>query len=198
MDYEELFVSPIGIFYLDVDFEKVKIEMMATGWKDNLLKDNLPDTSELMKCKTLMCENIKEYAIRAGLTDIAEHISMATATRIWHDYGQRETAHFHFGGLFSSIFYVDVPEGAGDLILLDPRGPIMWNIFNREDYNKLNYGPSNCRVYKRITPIQGMVIVTPSWLTHYSEQNLSHEPRILMVNDWTAFDFGQIEGLPLD
>jgi uncharacterized protein (TIGR02466 family) len=179
---EELFVTPVLTFDIDADVDKVCQEMeQHISWKDKLLAHEL-EGSEIQKMYDEIQVEIEKFSARYNLPG---QVTLGTVWRIWHDYGERETAHFHLGGFFSSIVYLKTPPGGGDLLVLDPRGPICWNMFSTEDYNKTNPGASDCRVYQRIVPRPGRVVILPSWLVHYSEQNFSKESRVLVVSDWT-------------
>jgi len=181
-EVKELFPTPVLIFDVDSDVNKVCEEMeQIDNWKSKLIAHELPGT-EIQKMYDEIQQEIAKYSAQYNLPGT---VTLGTAWRIWHDYGERETAHFHLGGFFSSIVYLKTPVGGGDLLVMDPRGPICWNMFSTEDYNKLNPGASDCRVYQRIIPHAGRVVVLPSWLIHYSEQNFSQESRILVVSDWT-------------
>jgi uncharacterized protein (TIGR02466 family) len=179
---EELFVTPVLTFDIDADVDKVCQEMeQHISWKDKLLAHEL-EGSEIQKMYDEIKVEVEKFSARYNLPG---EVTLGTVWRIWHDYGERETAHFHLGGFFSSIVYLKTPPGGGDLLVLDPRGPICWNMFSTEDYNKTNPGASDCRVYQRIIPRPGRVVILPSWLVHYSEQNFSNESRVLVVSDWT-------------
>lgn len=187
---QEYFVSPVLTFEVDVDAEGL-CEYMERNpdWENQFLNGELQGT-EIQRVYDQMQPEVAKFSKQYGMP---EDVRVATATRIWHNYGERETAHFHMGGFFSSILYLKTPPMGGDLLILDPRGPICWNMFNAEDYNNTKYGTSNCRVYHRIKPKAGLVVVLPSWLAHYSEQSLDQDPRILIVSDWNMFDWGQID-----
>ena len=180
----ELFPTPVLIFDVDLDIDAAFEEtMVSETWKDELL-DGVQNGSVMKQIYDKMHEEIGKFSKQYELPG---EVKLATVWRIWHEYKDRETAHFHFGGFFSSVLYLKTPEGGGDLMVLDPRGPICWSMFNTEHYNSSpGSGASDCRVYHRIKPKAGRVVVLPSWLMHYSEQNFSQEdPRVLVVSDWT-------------
>jgi len=183
LEIQELFTTPILIFDLDVDIEAAYQETMSEGWKDKLLSGNA-NGMVLKEIYDAMEIEIAKYSEKNKLPG---KVSLATVWRIWHEYKERETAHFHFGGFFSSILYLKTPVGGGDLMVIDPRGPICWNLFNTETYNESpGSGTSDCRIYHRIVPRAGRVVVLPSWLIHYSEQSFCQtDPRVLVVSDWT-------------
>jgi uncharacterized protein (TIGR02466 family) len=75
------------------------------------------------------------------------------------DKSQHEI-HHHPNSMFSGVFYLNAPEGSGDLFFTDPRGPISNTyVF---DYKP---GFNNFEIYK-FKPTQGKIFIFPSWLQH--------------------------------
>lgn len=90
-----------------------------------------------------------------------------------------DTPHHHPYVDLVGVYYAKVPENSGDLLVLDPRGSvnIMW-----QDPNI--YVPDtgqNSRVYYRITPKPGMLVLFPSYVFHSVETNFSNDTRISIV-----------------
>ena len=83
--------------------------------------------------------------------------------------GGENKPHTHPGAMWSGVYYVDKPQGSGDLQLYDPivqRHPL------REPKNKTR---------KSVTSIQsetGGLILFPAWLQHSVEVNTCKEDRI--------------------
>lgn len=81
-------------------------------------------------------------------------------------------AHTHPHNLVSGVYYARVPNGAGDIIFDDPRGPLP------PFENRIIY-----------TPKEGDLIVFPSWLLHQVSPTLGDEERISfsfnIPGDWT-------------
>lgn len=87
-----------------------------------------------------------------------------------HDEGGFNIQHNHPGSLLSACFYLSVPEGSGDLVLIDPRPGVNLSI--------LNGNAPNCKCVKRIKPQVGLLVVFPSWLEHRVEPHENTEPRL--------------------
>jgi len=193
LQLQELYPSPVLMFDVNVDIEKAFQETMTLNrdWTDDLVNWKLEGT-ELQKIYEIKREQIILYKEKYNLPG---EVTLGAAWRVWQEYGERESAHFHLGGFFSSIVYLKTPEGGGDLMVLDPRGPVCWNMFNTEIFDTPNGkgGGGDCRIYTRIKPHPGLVVIMPSWLIHYSEQNLSQDPRTLIASDWTLTGWQNVQ-----
>jgi hypothetical protein len=187
----ELYPSPVLMFDVNVDIEEAFEETMRLGntWTDKLLNWELEGTV-LQQIYKIKHEQIVLYKEKYNLPG---EVTLGASWRVWQEYGERESAHFHLGGFFSSIVYLKTPEGGGDLMVLDPRGPVCWNMFNTETFDVSNGGGGDCRIYTRIKPYPGLVVIMPSWLIHYSEQNLSQDPRSLIASDWTLTGWQNVQ-----
>jgi len=87
-----------------------------------------------------------------------------------HDRGGFNFLHLHDGCLLSGVFYLQVPQGSGDLVFRDPRPGVL------NSYLKGN--GANAYSDVRLTPETGLVALFPSWLEHYVEPHGSDVPRI--------------------
>jgi len=92
--------------------------------------------------------------------------------------------HFHTNSLWSGVYYIKVSENCGNLFLKDPvrikesKQPILNN-----ENNRLNYQWPEI-IY---TPIEGRLIMFPSWLPHDVGQNMSAKSRVSV-----SFNFNQV------
>lgn len=83
--------------------------------------------------------------------------------------------HIHPDTLWSGVYYVKISENCGKLFLKDPakikeiKSPIL-----NDENNRLNYQWPEM-IY---TPIEGRLIMFPSWLPHDVGQNMSDDFRI--------------------
>ena len=82
-----------------------------------------------------------------------------------HGYNQ---SHVHPWSLWSGVYYVRAPEGAGRLVFLEPRpqAEIMTAAYGRPSQERPE---SWTRVYFKA--IEGRLILFPSWLRHEVEPN---------------------------
>jgi uncharacterized protein (TIGR02466 family) len=87
-----------------------------------------------------------------------------------HDRGGFNFLHMHDNCLLSGTFYLQVPEGSGDLVLRDPR-PGVLNSFAKGS------GANACKDI-RLRPDAGLIVLFPHWLEHFVEVHGSDTPRI--------------------
>ena len=87
-----------------------------------------------------------------------------------HDRGGFNFLHMHDGCLLSGTFYLQVPEGSGDLVLRDPR-PGVLNSFAKGS------GANACKDI-HLRPEAGLIVLFPHWLEHFVEVHGSDTPRI--------------------
>lgn len=87
-----------------------------------------------------------------------------------HDRGGFNFQHMHEGCLLSGVFYLQVPPGAGCLVLRDPR-PGVVNSFCKGAV------PNGYRDIQ-LTPEAGLLVMFPHWLEHFVEVHDSDTPRI--------------------
>lgn len=126
------------------------------GWQSN---DNLHKIGVFRE----LCSTIER-----GANSVLEskNVKPDKITSMWanvnHKYSSN-AAHVH-EGILSGVFYLKVPKNSGKLVFINPA--------IRSDARMLresNYG---------VTPEPLAMILFPSWLEHYVEQNLSDEDRI--------------------
>ena len=99
-------------------------------------------------------------------------------TRSWmsrQNPGKNLDVHAHGGIAFAAVYYVNVPENSGDLLLLDPRGGVNW--FNETG------GTNSSVIYHRIKPKAGNLVVFPGFLLHEVETNKSNLVRMSIANN---------------
>jgi uncharacterized protein (TIGR02466 family) len=92
---------------------------------------------------------------------------------------ESDTPHHHVGSVLVGVYYVDVPDNSGDILLHDPRNAVSWNNLNYEpnDPSPMKY----YRSYHRVKPSNGLLIFMPGFLEHSVETNLSGKNRISIV-----------------
>lgn len=90
-----------------------------------------------------------------------------------------DTPHHHVGSIIVGVYYFDVPENSGDILIHDPRGAVTWEklgyVSDDPDPNK------SSRCYHRIKPKEGLLVMMPGFLAHSVETNLSNKARISIV-----------------
>lgn len=96
------------------------------------------------------------------------HMSRGWVSR--QNPGESLPLHDHVGTLLACVYYVNTPQNAGDLLLVDPRGGVNWGSLTENNITGIKY--------KRVTPEAGKMVMFPAYVLHYVETNRSNQPRI--------------------
>lgn len=92
--------------------------------------------------------------------------------RCWlsfENHGDMTTPHVHYESVVSSVFYLHIPEGAGNLFLYDPRGGDKY----------WSHSP-----WKLIEAEAGKLVLFPSYVLHSTKANMSHNTRYAFAADF--------------
>lgn len=97
-------------------------------------------------------------------------LQVTTMWSITNPPGSSNRAHIHPGALWSGVYYVQAPEGAGAIEFTDPR--------TMQVMNSANFIPNKRRKSEvwskvKIKPVPGKMLIFPSWLYHSVEPNLA-------------------------
>ena len=95
--------------------------------------------------------------------------------------------HVH-GDVFSGVFYLQAPEESGKLVLQNPAINRMWNGCSLTSQKNQFTGESI-----RIEPVEGNILLFPSYLPHSVETNNHDEERISISFNLIALSKGSIE-----
>ena len=91
-----------------------------------------------------------------------------------------DTPHHHVGmSTLVGVYYIDVPNNSGDILLHDPRGATAWSNLGFTPNDPIATKTARC--YHRIKPQNGLLLLFPSFLVHSVETNLSNQNRISIV-----------------
>lgn len=119
--------------------------------------------------------------VDAALSRISDELSYAKdqalkVTTMWsiiNPPGNGNRAHIHPNSLWSGVYYVQAPEGAGKIEFIDPRTVL---IMNQPKYETKKKRPRDCWTKVKYKPIPGRMVIFPAWLYHGVESNISKEP----------------------
>ena len=75
--------------------------------------------------------------------------------------GGQHSGHIHPNSIISGTFYVEVPNGSGDIRFEDPRLPLMMAAPPRE-----RDAPEELRQFVTVAPRPGLLLMWESWLRH--------------------------------
>jgi uncharacterized protein (TIGR02466 family) len=93
--------------------------------------------------------------------------------------GEGNTVHDHGGVAIAAVYYVQT-DGAGDLMLVDPRG--------MTGFGNMSEGGNSSRKYQRVKPSTGKLVLFPGYVLHYVEPNTSPTNRIsIATNFWITY-----------
>ena len=99
-------------------------------------------------------------------------LKIGTMWSIINPPGSSNRAHIHPGCNWSGVYYVQAPEGSGDIEFVDPRTQ---NLVMQPKYIPNKKRPKNCWSKVNFTPIPGKLLIFPSWLYHAVSPNMSTE-----------------------
>jgi uncharacterized protein (TIGR02466 family) len=115
-------------------------------------------------------------AVRASCLEAFKQMGMAHpafTVESWiniHDRGGFNFQHMHEGAMLSGSFYLQVPEGAGNLVFRDPRPGVVSSFLKGSDPNAYND--------VHLHPETGLLVMFPYWLEHHVEPHNNDIPRI--------------------
>ena len=99
-------------------------------------------------------------------------------TNMWANvnrYKDYNVAHIHQDSDWSFVYYVEIPEDSGNLILLDPR--IRRKRHLGAEFIKNYDNPFTHDIYI-VSPLAGKFVIFPSYLEHHVKFNTTNKPRI--------------------
>ena len=166
----ELFATPIWTYEFE-NAEEINKELLRVGPSFQFGKEYF---------------NIKSWAVDELRERVMAYVSKIAAEYKWYDeptliHGRQhplapnecDTPHFHPFAKLIAVYYVQVPENSGDILFLDPRGGTFW-----PDPKAVTNEYRMARVYHRVTPKPGLLVMFPNYLAHSVETNLSNDWRI--------------------
>ena len=88
--------------------------------------------------------------------------------------GSANLRHQHGNSTISGAYYVRAPQDCGDIVFYDPRPAPIYSYPNVKSVNFLNAQVNG------ISPVEGALILFPSFLDHSVNENKSNEERIVI------------------
>jgi uncharacterized protein (TIGR02466 family) len=137
------------------------------GWQSADDVNTRPEFELLMRFVEETMAEIKEF-----LTfDDDVTFRVATAWVNFNGKGDYNTKHIHGNSLFSGVYYIKVPENAGQIKVHDPN-PVR-GCFHAP-YRE--FGPHNCFSHE-VEPEEGRLVIFPGYVPHEVTPNMSDEVR---------------------
>lgn len=184
---QDLFKTPIYNTNLDIDNKLLETLAYQEKEKDTLGRrksNNGYQTQDLdFNTYKFLFDTISKHAIKFYSiynADIKNHFFSNFWINISGKYHYNRL-HSHNGSFISGVYYIKVPKNSGAIAFENPAHMFIENTFkkfdnwtfeNGNDWN--NYNSPEWR----IEPLKGQLLMFPSYLRHYVEQNKSDEDRI--------------------
>ena len=135
------------------------------GWQSKLL----PPTGELEPLAFEISEFCK--SINLGINEIA-------IPQMWINVNKKNDwniIHSHGQYTLSGTYYVKAPKDCGQIVFRDPRPVAITNGFMVNRFDKGEF--------RKVKPIEGLLILFPSYLDHFVEPSNADEDRISISFD---------------
>jgi uncharacterized protein (TIGR02466 family) len=99
-------------------------------------------------------------------------IKIGTMWSIINPPGSANRAHVHPGCLWSGVYYIHAPKGAGNIEFIEPR---TMHLMNQPRFKRNTKRAKENWTKVRFDPVPGRMIIFPSWLYHAVDTNTSTE-----------------------
>ena len=183
-----IFPTPIWTMQLDnyenvneLMFNYIKIQQKSDeiginksnvkGWhsKDFDLKENVTQ-----KFIGFISPSIEQVMTDMNWEKEKQKIKISNMWAIVNKGGSTNLRHQHGNSTISGAYYVRAPENCGEIVFYDPRpAPVYFHPKN----NKPN--PLNATV-NSVNPVEGVLVLFPSYLDHSVNENKSDKERIVI------------------
>jgi hypothetical protein len=164
-----MFGTPVWVYDLSNLIDNTALEQEGTAFNSGNYFDLT--TKNITLLKTKMKELSDDISIQYNWRNKPTGI-YGTQRPLFPN--ELDTPHYHHGQKLVGVYYVKAEQNCGDIILHDPRGGTDWPDINArtEDNGKTQ------RIYHRITPKPGMLVLFPNYLIHSVEPNFSGSLRL--------------------
>lgn len=151
--------------------EKGIIKSNIKGWHSNdfELKD-----IEVKNFINLISPQINQALVDMNWDINNQHIKISSMWAIINIGGAANARHHHGNSAISAAYYVRAPKNSGDLVFYDPRPAPVYSHPHSKEPNHLN------AMVNSVSPVEGALVLFPSYLDHSVNENLSNEERIVI------------------
>lgn len=173
MKMTELWATPIAESHIE-NYGDVAVEMFAAASRvDRGITGPDFNFADYFKGNAVLEQflvEITEAACEYTQTYLSKDVKLKRCWLSFENQGDMTNPHIHYGSVVSSVFYLQVPEGAGNLFLYDPRGgdphwgSVPWKLIEAE---------------------AGKLLLFPSYLLHSTKANMSRNTRFAFAADFT-------------
>lgn len=143
------------------------IKPRSTGIAFSLF-DYRDESPVIAEFENLVVEAARDALKKANIARVVRGMRSGSVNAMGHLGWDSPHAHPHTQ--LAGVYYVQVPQGSGDLWLLDDRGA---NVFGGEVE-----GTKHGRTGTKITPQEGKLVLFPGSVQHFVTQNNSQDYRV--------------------
>ena len=153
------------------DDQKGVVKSNLKGWhsKDFRLTDEIPK-----KFINLISPKINQVLKDMNWDTSKQNVKINNMWAIINWGGAANSRHHHGNSAISAAYYVRAPKNSGDIVFYDPRpAPVYFHPIATKP-NSLN------AMVNAISPVEGGLVLFPSYLEHSVNANKSNEERIVI------------------
>jgi len=180
-EHKEIFLSAVKE-YKEQNPTKETQRSNIAGYQS---PDTLHHVAELRPLFEYICQ--MGFKAAADLDFVDCDIALTEAWLNVNDSRQCMNSQHVHGEVFSGVFYLQTPEGSGELSIVNPGINRMWKGCSLTSQKNQFTGESI-----RIEPVEGNIIFFPSYLPHSVETNNHDEERISISFNVIALPKGNI------
>ena len=136
---------------------------------------------ELRSLKHEISDAVKYFAYGHLKVSDYVYIDVCRAWGIKHMPNDWAQNHCHMNSVFSGIYYLDVSENSGDLVI--EKGQHSTNCFMTTLTPDVNFFNQYTQQSWRVRPENGMILVFPSQVIHNVEKNKTDQVRYAVAFD---------------
>jgi uncharacterized protein (TIGR02466 family) len=156
------------------------------GWHSHNDLHKAPEYADLV---ALIAESTAQMSDDLGYS-AAHMITIGTMWSIINPPGSSNRAHVHPGCLWSGVYYIQAPEGAGNIEFIEPRTA---HLMNQPKYLSNAKRQKDNWTKVRFTPTPGRMLIFPSWLYHAVDPNTSKETGKAAHRIIISFNLNQVK-----
>ena len=156
---------------LQTNDTKGVIKSNVKGWHS---KDFDLNSTQPKNFINLISPNINKALIDMNWDIDNQNIKISSMWAIINIGGAANARHHHGNSSISAAYYVRAPENSGDIVFYDPRPAPVYSHPHCKDANYLN------AMVNSVTPVEGGLVLFPSYLDHSVNENLSNDERIVI------------------
>ena len=156
---------------LQLEDEKGIVKSNIKGWhsKDfDMNDDNPKNFIKLISTQIQKVFNDMDWDIQK------QKIKIPSMWAIVNKGGAANARHHHGNSDISAAYYVRAPINSGDIVFYDPRPAPVFSHPKANNPNSLN------AMVNSINPVEGLLVLFPSYLDHSVNANMSNEERIVI------------------